>query len=104
MPEIQKNNISPVSYTMGTPLYNYPYNIQSPQGSVAVSTPNSSQIYNYPQSSVYGDKSKQTASGVNIYIYNPSAIGGPTSNSTANATYTIYGDYSMVISGKGFSR
>ena len=93
MSDIQTNNNLPINYPTGTPLYNYPNNTAVPQqGSVSVSTPNSApQIYNYPQTSVYGTPNKQAASGVNIYIYNPSAIGGPTSNSTANATYAMPG-------------
>ena len=74
--------------TAGTPLYTYsgmPYVPQQQQQTVAVSTPNNSQIYNYPQTSIYPTQQKKTDSGVNIYIYNPSAIGGP----TANASYGI---------------
>lgn len=60
------------------------------QGTVSVSTPNgTSQVYNYPTTSIYDPNQKQAASGVNIYIYNPSGIGGPSSNSVANATYAM---------------
>lgn len=60
------------------------------QGTVSVSTPNgTSQVYQYPTTSIYDPNQKQAASGVNIYIYNPSAIGGPSSNSVANATYAM---------------
>lgn len=62
------------------------------QGSVCVSTPNgTSQVYQYPTTSIYDPNSKQAASGVNIYIYNPSGIGGPSSNSVANASYPASG-------------
>ncbi len=83
MTQIQPNNNSAYNIQQGTPLYKYPSAVPQQQ-TVAVSTPNQSQIYNYPQSSVYGTPNKQADSGVNIYIYNPSAIGGP----TANASYT----------------
>lgn len=93
MSEIQAN--SPM-YNMqtGKPLYNYSNNnavqTQQPQQqTVSVSSPSTSQVYQYPQTSLYNSPSKQPASGVNIYIYNPSAIGGPSSNSTANANYTL---------------
>lgn len=68
--------------------------------------PYTSQIYNYPTASVYGQtqtqmqmpsqpmqvqtqpaqsqQNGQPASGVNIYIYNPSAIGAPSSSASAN--------------------
>lgn len=78
----------------GTPLYNYS-NIntaqtqQPQQQTVSVTSPLTSQVYQYPQSSLYNSPSTQPASGVNIFIYNPSAIGGPSSNSTANANYTL---------------
>ena len=88
MTQIQPNNNSMYNIQQGTPLYNYSSAVPQQQ-TVAVSTPTQSQIYNYPQSSIYTTPNKQAGSGVNIYIYNPSAIGGPTSNSTANATYTM---------------
>ena len=93
MSEIQAN--SPMyNIQTGTPLYNYSNNnavqTQQPQQqTVSVSSPSASQVYQYPQTSLYSSPSKQAASGVNIYIYNPSAIGGPSSNSTANANYTL---------------
>ena len=94
MSMVQQTNNNPIyNPSVGTPLYTYSNAPAVPQQqTVAVSTPNTSQIYNYPQTSIYpGQPQKQAASGVNIYIYNPSAIGGPTSNSTANATYTMPG-------------
>lgn len=79
-----QNNVTvPVQNNVTTPL-------QTPQ--VNISTPYSSQIYQYPQTSVYEKNDSQNgaqktaSSGVNIYIYNPSGIGGP--NATASATYT----------------
>lgn len=89
MSAIQPNTSMYTTQT-GTPLYTYGNNstaVQQP--SVAVSTPQTSQVYQYPQTSLYNDPSKQAASGVNIYIYNPSAFGAPSSTSTANATYTL---------------
>lgn len=94
MSEIQAN--MPIyQASTGTPLYNYANNFNSAmmsqpqQQTVSVSSPSTSQIYQYPQTSLYNNPSKQPASGVNIFIYNPSAIGGPSSNSTANANYTL---------------
>jgi len=82
MTQIQ-NNSSLNNIQTGTPLYNYaPTAAQTPQQQTVSITP-ASQLYNYPQSSVYTTPNKQAANGVNIYIYNPSGIGGP----TANATY-----------------
>ena len=84
----QPNNPIYNNGTVGTPLYTYsgmPYVPQNQQQTVAVSTPDSSKIYNYPQTSIYPGQQKKGDSGVNIYIYNPSAIGGP----TANASYGI---------------
>lgn len=93
MSPIQSNN--PInSANTGTPLYTYGNNTQSyalPNNqTVGVSSPNTSQIYQYPATSLY-EPSKQAASGVNIYIYNPSGIGGPSSTSNANATYALPG-------------
>ncbi len=93
MSEIQ-SNIPMYNCQTGTPLYNYSYpsvtQTQQPQQqTVSVSSPSTSQVYQYPQTSLYNNPTKQPASGVNIYIYNPSAIGGPSSNSTANANYTL---------------
>jgi len=84
MTQIQNNNPYNNVQT-GTPLYNYaPAAAQVPQQQQqTVSVTPSTQLYNYPQSSVYTTPNKQAANGVNIYIYNPSGIGGP----TANATY-----------------
>ena len=94
MSQIQPNSQT-YNLQTGTPLYNYAYN-SVPQGYVApqqqtvsVASPATSQVYQYPETSLYNNPSKQPASGVNIYIYNPSAIGGPSSNSTANANYTL---------------
>lgn len=81
------------AYNTQTPLtyYNNGSTVASnngQQGTVKVSNSDgTSQIYNYPATSIYDPNSKQAASGVNIYIYNPSAIGGPSSNSIANANY-----------------
>lgn len=93
MSQIPVNNTYNVP--TGTPLYNYQtpaaQTVTTQQGqSVSVTPGNTSQIYNYPATSLY-EPSKQAASGVNIYIYNPSGIGGPSSNSTANATYALPG-------------
>lgn len=100
MTQIQTVN-QPYTVQNGTPLYNYA-NYATPgsavatnngqQGTVAVSMPNgTSQVYNYPTGSIYGNTTgqPQATSGVNIHIYNPSAIGGPSSNSVANATYGL---------------
>lgn len=90
MSQIQQN--TPM-YNMqtGTPVYNHANNVQTQpqQQTVSVSSPTTSQVYQYPEASLYNNPNKQPASGVNIYIYNPSAIGGPSSNSTANATYAL---------------
>ncbi|MCD7779506.1 MAG: hypothetical protein LUH05_02400 [Candidatus Gastranaerophilales bacterium] len=78
MSELQPNNSS-YNVQTGTPLYEYGQNQTNqvqPQQTVNVTSPYTSQIYQYPQTSVYNDPSKQAASGVNIYIYNPSAMGG----------------------------
>lgn len=93
MSEIQ-SSIPMYNFQTGTPFYNYSYpsvpQTQQPQQqTVSVSSPSTSQVYQYPQTSLYNNTSKLPASGVNIYIYNPSGIGGPSSNSTANATYTL---------------
>lgn len=82
MTQIQNN--SPLNNIQtGTPLYNYaPVPTFVPQQQTVSVTP-ATQLYNYPQTSVYTTPNKQAANGVNIYIYNPSGIGGP----TANATY-----------------
>lgn len=88
-----QTNTPMYNFQTGTPLYNYANNsvpqTQPQQQTVSVSSPTTSQVYQYPEASLYNNPSKQPASGVNIYIYNPSAIGGPTSNSTANANYTL---------------
>lgn len=64
------NNFNNVN---GTPIYNYglvPQTLHTPQGhSVSITPQNTSQIYNYPSSSLY--EPKQAASGVNIVICNP---------------------------------
>jgi len=90
MPGIQPNTSMYTSQT-GTPLYNYGNNQAAlpQQQSAVVTTAPSSSIYQYPQTSIYNDPTKQAASGVNIYIYNPSAFGAPSSTSTANANYTL---------------
>lgn len=80
MSQIQPANSSSNDIKTGnTPLYNYGenqnYQVQTPNQTVNVTSPYTSQIYQYPQSSIYNDPSKQSASGVNIYIYNPSAMG-----------------------------
>ena len=71
MSEIQ-GNMPIYKVSTGTPLYNYANNsqmIQLPQQqTVSVSSPSNSQIYQYPQASLYSSPSKQPASGVNIYI------------------------------------
>ena len=69
IPNINTHNIQP-------PLYNQPnaQTVQTPQGQTVSVSPNTHQIYQYPQTSLY-DTSKQATSGVNIYIYNPSGIG-----------------------------
>lgn len=91
MSQIPMNNTL-YNIPAGTPLYQYAgtnsMQQPAPQQTVNVTGPTNS-IYQYPQTSVYNDPSKQAASGVNIYIYNPSAIGGPSSNSTASANYTL---------------
>lgn len=83
MSQVQNNNTMNIPVT-GTPLYNY-NGVIAPQGgqqTVSVTAPNNAMIYNYPQSSLYGDTKKIPASCVNLYICNPSAIGGSTSNAT----------------------
>ena len=86
MTNIQPNN-QITKYSAGTPLYTVVPNNVSGQQSVSV-VPNNytAPIYQYPQTSVYNDPTKQAASGVNIYIYNPSGMSGP--SSTANTTYS----------------
>lgn len=78
IPNISTHNIQ-------QPFYNQQnaQTVQTPQGQTVSVSPNTHQIYQYPQTSLY-DTSKQATSGVNIYIYNPSGIGGP----SANTTYT----------------
>ncbi len=82
MPQIYNNN--PLNQMQSvTPLQNYygNYNNLQPNSQTVTVTPDSnSQIYNYPQASIYGTNDKKQASAVNIYINNPSALGGPVSN------------------------
>lgn len=89
MPQIQPDNSS-YNVQTGTPLYNYGqnqnYQPQLHQQTLSVSSPYTSQIYQYPQTSVYNDPSKQASSGVNIYIYNPTGTGG---QNTGNAPQIV---------------
>ena len=66
------------------PVYNNNTPVNT-QGSVAISTPQGKQIYNYPTTSLYNDPTKQSASGLNIYVFNPSGIGAP--STVNNNTY-----------------
>ncbi len=90
MSEMQTGNSISNNQMTGTPLYYYGNNTQTPpqQQTVCVTPANGSQIYQYPQTSLYNDPNKQAASGVNIFIYNPSAIGGQTS--TGNSVPAAY--------------
>lgn len=88
MTNMQSNNVIYPNQA-GVPLYSYATNYPQQQQVVNV-TPQpvvTAPYYQYPQTSIYNDPTKQAASGVNIYIYNPSAIGGQSSSSTANTTY-----------------
>lgn len=74
------------NYPMWSAMQNFP-NMQqaTPQSSVAITTPQGRNIYQYPQTSVYNDPAKQATSGLNIFVFNPSGIGAPsTINNTAN--------------------
>ena len=70
----------------GTPLYTYAPNYPQQQQvmNVAPQPVITAPYYQYPQTSIYNDPTKQAASGVNIYIYNPSGMGGQSSSSTLN--------------------
>ena len=82
MSEIANIPINNIQTAM--PAYNQPVKQQA-QPSVAVTPPQGTQVYNYPQTSLYNDPNKKAATGVNIYIYNPSGIGAP--NTMNNTTY-----------------
>ena len=62
-----------------------------PQGqpAVAISTPQGRQVYQYPQTSIYNDPSKQAASGLNIFVFNPSGISNP--EAVNNTVCTLVG-------------
>lgn len=85
----QSNNIIYPNQT-GTPLYTYASNYPQQQQVVSVAPQPviTAPYYQYPQTSIYNDPTKQAASGVNIYIYNPSGIGGQSSSSTLNSYST----------------
>ena len=57
-------------------------NTQPQQSSVAITTPNGRQVYQYPQTSVYNDPNKQQ--GLNIYVFNPSGLGAPSTFTNNN--------------------
>ena len=85
----QSNNVIYPNQT-GTPLYTYAPNYPQQQQVVSVAPQPviTAPYYQYPQTSIYNDPTKQAASGVNIYIYNPSGIGGQSSSSTLNSYST----------------
>lgn len=71
------NNVN--AKTTGTPLYNYP-SISTAAANNAYNNPQyTSQIYQYPQMSLYSNQPMPQYSGVNINIYNPSGMAGNTS-------------------------
>ncbi len=80
MAEISTGNIknNNVNYT---PLVNYNGSYVNPQiVSDSQNNPYTSQIYQYPQNSIYNPSQPQTASGVNINIYNPAGFSTPNMN------------------------
>ena len=78
MAEIPTNNVNN-GYVQVNPINNVANAAQN-QGTVQIQAAPAqnltSQIYQYPQASLYDANQKTAASGVNIYIYNPSALGG----------------------------
>ena len=66
------------NYQNRMPAMNPQTQMQTPaQPAVAISTPQGRQVYQYPQTSIYNDPSKQAASGLNIFVFNPSGISNP---------------------------
>lgn len=79
MTEIVTNSAN--RYPIVQPVVPMP-NEQSQQSSVAITTPNGRQVYQYPQTSVYKTPDKQQ--GLNIYVFNPSGLGAPSTFTNNN--------------------